>query len=136
MKKLTFLLLLSPIFAHAQLPKSDRWTLLFENPKTNEKTYIENQTITGVKYFDGRVQAYLVWIRVYKDLTTDSYVERNDEHLAIDLSVSQYELKSVAKYDKDGNAIDSHQFDIPRWIDIVPESNGELILNYLKKLGK
>jgi hypothetical protein len=136
MKKLIFFLLLAPLFAHAQLPKSDRWTLLFEDPKTNQKTYIDNQTITEVKYYDGHMKGYLVWVRVYKDLTADSFSERMDEHLAVDLSVSQYELKSVAKYDKDGGSTFTHQYDIPNWIDIVPESNGELILNYLKKMGK
>jgi hypothetical protein len=136
MKRLILFLLLAPLFTYAQLPKSDRWTLLYENPRTNEKAYIDNETITEVKFYDGHIKGYLVWIRVYKDLTTDNYSERSDEHIAVDLSVNQFELKSVSKYDKDGIVTFSHQYLLPEWTDIPPESNGELILSYLKKLNK
>lgn len=135
MKKLILFLLLAPVFAYAQLPQNDRWTLLYESPKTNEKTYIDTQTITTQDYFDGHEKVYLIWLRTYRDLSGDKYSERNDSHMAFDLALSQLEIKSVTKY-KDGNVIDSQQAKNWNWIDIVPESNGELVLNYLKKLGK
>ncbi len=136
MKKLIFLLLLVPTFALAQLPQSDRWTLLYDNPKINQKTYIDTQTITVLDYLDGHSKVYLIWLRTYTDLSTTHYKERVDAHMAFDLSQSQFEMKSIAKFKDDGTVIDNQQIKIFNWADIVPESNGELILNYLKRLNK
>ena len=57
-----------------------------------------------------------------------------DQHLAIDLKLSQYELKSFVNHN-DGNVSDSKQFNKWDWIDIVPETRGEFILNYCKTLS-
>ena len=136
MKKLIFLLLLVPTFAFAQLPQSDRWTLLYENSKTNQKTYIDTQTITALDYLDGHSKVYLFWLRTYTDLSSTHYNERMDVHMAFDLSRSQFEMKSLSKFKDDGTVIVNQQIEISSWIDILPESHGEIILNYLRKLNK
>ena len=135
MKKLILFLLLLPIFAQAQLPQNDRWTLLYEDKTANEKTFIDTQTITDVDYFEGHEKVYLIWIRTYHDFSMGKYTQQDDQHIAIDLKTSQYEINSFVKY-KDGNVTDKEQFIRFNWLDIAPESSAELILNYCKKLNK
>jgi len=135
MKKIILILLLAPIFAHAQSQQNDRWALLFEDNTKNEKTYIDTQTITVVDFFEVHHKVYLLWIRTYHDFSNGKYSQHDDQHMAIDLSLSQYEIKSFVKY-KDDNIVDKGQFDQRDWLDIAPESSAELILNYCKKLNK
>jgi DNA-binding GntR family transcriptional regulator len=135
MKRLALFLLLTPIFAHAQSPVSDRWALLYDNPKANEKTYIDTQTITFNDYFEGVEKVYLIWVRTYHNISIGKYDDYEDQHIAISLSTSQFELKSVSKH-KDGNIINEVPVNHLRWLDIPPESNGELLLSYCKKLNK
>jgi len=135
MKRLIIFLLLAPIFANAQSPLNDRWTILYDNPKADEKTYIDTQTISFNDYFETQQKVYLIWIRTYHNFSMGKYDEYDDQHIAISLSTSQFELKSAAKH-KDGNLINNVQGQRLQWLDIPPESNGELILNYCKKLNK
>ena len=135
MKNIVLVLLLAPIFAHAQLPQNDRWAILYDNTKANEKTYIDTQTITFLDFFEGHQNVYLIWIRTYHDFSMGKYSQQDDQHMAIDLSLSQYEIKSFVKY-KDDNIVDKGQFNLRDWLDIAPESNAELILSYCKKLNK
>ena len=134
MKKLIFLILLMPIFAHAQLPQNDRWKLLYEDTIAKTKTYVDSQTITFNDYFEIKKKVYLIWIRTYHDFSDGKYSQYDNMHIAISMSSSQYELKSLVKFNN-GNVTDSQQFDNFNWLDIVPESNAELVLNYCKKLN-
>ena len=133
MKKLIFLLLLLPVFVKAQLPQNERWKLLEGASNDNKKVYIDTQTINFNKFFEVQRDVYLVWIRIYQDSSNGTYTKYDDEHMAISMSTNKFEFTSIVNH-KDGNVINSQQFEIPNWIDIVPESLGEIIFNYCKNL--
>ena len=133
MKKLMLLLLLLPLFVKAQLPQNDRWKLLAGDANDNKKVYIDTQTVNFNNYFEGQRNVYLVCIRTYSDSSNGQYTQFDDQHMAISMYSNKIGVTSVVNH-KDGNVANSQQFLTPGWIDIVPESLGEIIFNYCKNL--
>jgi hypothetical protein len=135
MKKLILSLLITPIFALAQLPQNDRWTLLYQDHKTQEKTYVDNETIICYAHFDCYLRVYLISARTYHHFSGGKYSRHDDQSMAVALGEARYEVKSVIKY-SNGHVVYSRQYKKPAWVSVVPKSREQYILNYLEKLDK
>jgi len=135
MKRLILVLLLMPIFARSQTSQSDRWSFIFEDKTTSIKYYIDTQTIEHVDYFEAHKNVYSVWIKSFSDFSNGIYHKEDITHMVIDMDSKQIGVKSYIGR-KDGTAIANKQFVLAEWSDIIPETNGEILLNYCKNLRK
>ena len=128
-------LLLAPMFVHAQLPQTDqRWVLVSGNSQAEQLTYVDKQTIKINDDFEGHEKVYLIWVRVYQKLPNGKYSKQIEARMAFDLIEAQYEIKSAIAY-KNGKTTNA-QGEVLNWQDIAPETVGEFVLNYCKKLNQ
>lgn len=135
MKTLILALLLIPIFGRAQTSQSDRWSFIYEDKAAYTKSYIDTQTIEHLDDFETHKNVYSVWIKTVSDFSDGIFHKENIVHMVIDMDAKQIGFKSAVSR-KDGATVESKTLLFAKWDDIVPESNGEIILNYCKNLHK
>ncbi len=123
-----------PLITKAQTP-SKRWKYLYSDSIKNEKTYIDTATIQKSDGADGHLDIVVIWIRrLSKPNPQGEYAQQDDVKIFVDVLNRQFEVKSeLERYN--GNST-QHVVNSLQWIDVPPESNGEIILNYCKNFLK
>ncbi len=136
MKKLIIILLFLPVFAHSQQASvSDRWKLLYKSESGDSKTYIDTQTIEHLDFFEGHPDVYSAWVKTLSDFSNGIFHKEDVVHMLVKMKDKQVGVKSLVSK-KDGTTLANKTFLVAEWNDIVPETNGEILLNYCKSLEK
>ena len=136
MKRLILVLLLIPAFAYSQRAAiSDRWKLIFKSEIGDTQTYIDTQTIEHLDYFEARANVYSAWIKSLSDFSNGIFHKEDIVHMVVDIDTKQIGIKSLVSK-KDGKTLANKTYIAVDWNDIVPETNGETLLNYCKNLHK
>ncbi|RKR83481.1 hypothetical protein BDD43_3690 [Mucilaginibacter gracilis] len=112
--------------------QTSRWKTLFYSDDGKKQTCVDTISPVRVEFFDGHSNVILIWLRENSMPTREGeYVQVEDQRMAVDINKQQYEFKSrVIKYNK--VIISNKDYDLPEWSNIVPDTFGELILNYCK----
>jgi len=106
--------------------------------KSKDKTYLVDTSKNDIKQFTtykGHNNVVLLWIKTLQNRVDKdgSFIEFAVMHIAIDTAMSEIGSKSIAVY-RDDNVIQSQNFDVVTWEDVLPGSNGEAFVSFCRAL--
>jgi len=92
--------------------------------------------IKQLSQFDSHENVVIFWINIYKKVKTKngSYIKKTLQKIAVDTTNKQYEIKASIEY-KGDKMVNSNQTDYESWIDIIPDTIGESLIEFAKSLN-
>ncbi|MCR8561604.1 hypothetical protein KXD93_28375 [Mucilaginibacter sp. BJC16-A38] len=137
MKRLFLLPVLLLFFFLRTNAQNSRWMYLSSDKDETLMIDTAKNDIKQFKTYEGHNNVVLIWIKGLKNKVDKegSSIESSLMHIAIDTTTSELGSKSITLYRGD-SVVQSQNYSIITWQDVLPGSNGEVFVEYCRALNR